>query len=79
MAECKLLPDFPIMSKSTLHKCCRKLDFVISRTIKKCKCINKVLLFCLQPKSETLVILRNISVSNFIKDKISAQMLSCKF
>lgn len=39
-AECKELPDFPVMSKSiTLLKWCRKLEFCYKHHNKKCKCI----------------------------------------
>ena len=46
LAECKQLPGFPIVSKNILRKWCKNLNLAI----KKCRCINNLMLiWCHQP------------------------------
>ena len=82
LEECKKLPDLSVMSMSTLHKCCRKLE-VSYKLRKKVQVyqrfdVDAVLPACnfIKKKASELVF---SSVYNFNKNKTPTPVLSCKF
>ena len=49
LAECKQLPNFPVMSMSTMHKWCRKLGLFYMQYNKTFECVNNFLsMLCLR-------------------------------
>ena len=50
LEECKQIPEFPVMSTTTLFELCRKLGFCYEQHNEKYKCINGLLfILLLQP------------------------------
>ena len=67
LEECKQLPDFPVMPKSTLRNWCRKLEFCYKRGQKNNN-----------DASESMRMLR-IETCNSITKVAPAQVFSCKY
>ena len=86
--QCKQTLDFSVWVKAHCGNDAECLDFVLSDPIKKCKCINHLMLIlCFQHatllKTRTqhrrlLQILQIFSVSNFIKNETLARVFSCE-
>ena len=67
LAECKQLPDFAVMSKSTLRKWCKKFGICYKQHNKKMQVCQQFDVDIVPP------------TCNFTKNKTPAQVFSCKF